>query len=102
MRQFDVFENPSAATRPYAPFLIVLQSHLLMGLDSTILAPLVIDKKKVVTSLDLAVEFDGQTFVLAISELASVPKSVLKKRAGDLRRYADDISLALNRMFLGF
>ena len=43
MRQFDVCENPSARSREAAPFVVVLQSHLLNEMPTVIVAPLLID-----------------------------------------------------------
>ena len=102
MRQYDVYENPSVAARRYAPFLVVLQSHLLEGLDSVILAPLVIDSRKPVSAIDVIVEFEGETYVLGVSELASVLRNVMKRRRGSLGAYSDAISLAMNRVMVGF
>ena len=39
-RQFDVVENPETADTPHRPFLVILQSDLVSGLRSSVIAPL--------------------------------------------------------------
>ena len=40
-RQFDVVPNPDAEDAAYRPYLVILQSDLVSGLHSTIVAPLI-------------------------------------------------------------
>ena len=100
MRQFDVCPNPSGATRAYAPYVVVLQSHYL-DLETIAIAPLVTDARPL-EPIDLAVELNGEPFVLAISEIGSVSRTRLKRRLGSLTEYEDDIRRALERLFSGF
>ncbi|WP_374571769.1 CcdB family protein [Phenylobacterium sp.] len=46
MRQFDVYANPSKVSVRFAPYLVVLQSHHLQGLDSVIVAPILRDAER--------------------------------------------------------
>jgi hypothetical protein len=73
VRQFDVLENPNAGTRGYAPYVAVLQSHHLDPLDTVLLAPLVNDAERNVSSVDIPVEFHGRRLVLVIAEMAGLP-----------------------------
>ncbi len=66
MRQFDIFRNPSEASRRFAPFLVALQSHHL-SLDTVLVAPLVNDKRS--TSVEIAVSVEGQSLVVALTEM---------------------------------
>ncbi|HKP78478.1 MAG TPA: CcdB family protein [Phenylobacterium sp.] len=71
MRQFDVVENPSERSRPHAPYFVVLQSHHLEPLDSVVVAPLLRDAKRSMSSLDLDMEVMGERLVLAVGELSA-------------------------------
>jgi toxin CcdB len=102
VRQFDVVENPSANLRRYAPFLIVLQSHLLDVLETVIVAPLVIDADRPVAVIDLPITYANQAFVLAITEMASVDRQRLKGIHGTLADREDAIRRALDKTFTGF
>jgi toxin CcdB len=102
VRQFDVFENPSAASRQIAPYLVVLSSHLLDVLDVVIVAPLLRDRTKPMAGLEISIEFEGERLILAITDLASLEPSALKRRAGSLRDQEDAIRRALDRLFTGF
>ena len=102
MRQFDVFENPSPEARRFAPYLIVLSSHLVLGFDDAVVAPLVNDSCATVGALEIEVEFAGDHLVLVVTELASMAGRNLRQRVGSLVAYEDDIRRALDRLFTGF
>jgi toxin CcdB len=99
VRQFDVYASPSAQSASFAPFVLVLQSHY-VELKSVVVAPLMTDKLP--TSIDIAVSFQDTTYVLALTELASISASSLRQRVGDLSHREDDIRRALDRLFTGF
>ena len=40
IRQFDFFLNPTSSLRERTPFVIVLQSHYIDGMDTQVIAPL--------------------------------------------------------------
>lgn len=102
MRQFDVLENPDVDLRACAPFLIVLQSHHLQALNTTVVAPLINDARRLLTLLDIQVEFGGRTLVVADTELAAVETSLLHRPIGILAAHEDAIRRALDRIFTGF
>lgn len=102
MRQFDVFENPSPEARRFAPYLVVLSSHLVLGFEDAVVAPLVNDSTATVGALEIEMAFEGERLVLVISELASMAGHNLKRRAGSLLTHEDDIRRALDRLFTGF
>lgn len=100
MRQFDVYPNPSQETRAYTPYIVVLQSHY-VELETIVIAPLVTDARAL-DPIDVALEFNAEPFVLAISELGSVSRSRLRRRLGSLSEHEDKIRRALERLFSGF
>jgi toxin CcdB len=101
-RQFDVFENPSVGSRAYAPFLIVLQSHHLAAIDTVVVAPLITDTDRPLLLIDIPVVVQGQQIFIAMSELANMPKRVLRTAVVNLADQEDDIRRALDRLFTGF
>ena len=102
MKQFDVYENPSPAARRFAPYLVVLSSHLLLDFDDAVVAPLVNDSRHTVEGLELDIDLNGEMLVLVISEISGVEGRVLRRRVGSITTYEDDIRRALDRLFTGF
>lgn len=97
MRQFDVFANPTQAARRLIPYAVLIQSHYLVGIESRLIAPLVVanalppDGK-----LGLLVEFGGQPLTLSMQQLVSVPTSRLGKVLGSLEQYDLDFPVPGN------
>lgn len=102
MRQFDVYENPSAEARRFAPFVVVVSSHLIPGFDDAVVAPLVNDSNAIVAEFEILVTVDDQPLVIVLTELASMRGEHLKRRVGSLLAHEDDIRRALDRLFTGF
>ena len=102
MRQFDVFGNPSARSRDYAPYLIVLQSHHLDPLLTVMVAPIIRDAERPLSDLDLPIEIAGESLTIAITEMASIDRQVLKQFVSNVSAYEDAIRRALERIFTGF
>ena len=102
MRQFDVYENPSPEARRFAPYLVVLSSHLLLDFEDAVVAPLVNDSQRTVPGLELDIEMNGEPLVLVISEMAGVEGRTLGRRVGSLGDHEDDIRRAIDRLFTGF
>lgn len=102
MRQFDVFENPSPAARRFAPYLVVMSSHLLLDFDDAVVAPPVNDSQGTVPGLELDIDLNGEPLVLVISEMAGVEGRTLRRQVGTLVAYEDAIRRALDRLFTGF
>ncbi len=102
MRQFDVYENPAVQARRFAPFIVVLSSHLLPRFQDVIVAPLINDAKHRVPELELVFEVGGDKLTLSITELSVLRARDLKARTGSLAAHEDDIRRALDRLFTGF
>lgn len=102
MRQFDVFRNPSLEARKVAPFLVMLSSHHLRGIDEIIVAPLVNDAAETVGELEILVEIEGERLTLVISEMFSITQTRLRGAVDNLSYREDDIRRAIDRLFTGF
>lgn len=102
LRQFDVFENPSAGARGFAPYLVVLSSHLVPGLEDVIVAPVVNDALHRLGEIELRVEINGEELTLVVSELSTMRGRELRQRVSSLLEHEFDIRRALDRLFTGF
>jgi hypothetical protein len=103
LRQYEIFDNPSERTQSIAPYVVVLQSHLLEGLPSAIGAPLLVpDHAERFAYLSVDVEFRGVAFVLSLYEIATFGERQLRRPLGDLLAYHDEIARGLQRLLNGF
>ncbi len=103
MPQFDVVANPDADESAYRPYLVVLQSDLVSGLSSTVVAPLVPrDQMKGASRMNPIVNVDGKEFWLATHELFAVDRRLLRKTVASLSQERDAIITALDFVFTGY
>jgi len=104
MRQFDIVTNPFPRSRERQPFLVALQSDLLVrSLDTVVVAPLEpAASGTFVGRLNPRVEVEGQPFVLVTQELVTVRKSVLGDPRGSIAHERDAVIGALDLLFTGF
>jgi len=99
MARFDVFPNPDGSG-----WLLDLQSDLLNGLNTTIVAPLMPQDQAPTPAQRLNPIFliDGRRYVLMTQFMAAVPRTILKYPKQNLTDQADEISNAIDMVFLGF
>jgi toxin CcdB len=104
MKQFDVVANPFPRSRERQPFLVNLQSDLLVrSLDTIVVAPLEPAASGTFADrLNPRVEVEGQPFVLVAQELVTVRKSVLGNSRASVADERDAIIAALDLLFTGF
>ena len=103
MRQFDVYEAPSAAARRIAPFVVVVQSHFLDGVPTVVIAPLLRQADRPAYSgVSVPLRFADEDLVLSLAELVRVDRAVLRRARGTLQELEDEIRRALERVFTGF
>jgi toxin CcdB len=102
-RQFDVVDNPDPIEAEHRPYLVVLQSDLVSGLSSTVVAPLVArDKMKGAHRLNPIVPIEGREYWLATHELFAVDQRILRGKITTLADHRDAIIAALDFVFTGF
>jgi toxin CcdB len=104
MKQFDILANPFPRSRERQPFLVALQSDLMMrNLDTVVVAPLEPAASGTFADrLNPRIEVDGQPFVLMAQELVTVRKSVLGTPRASVAGARDAIIAALDLLFTGF
>jgi len=104
MKQFDVVANPFPRSRERQPFLVALQSDLLVhSLDTVVVAPLErAGSDTFADRLNPRVEVEGQPFVVIAQELVTVRKSVLGDPRGSIAGERDALIAALDLLFTGF
>jgi toxin CcdB len=103
VRPFEVHTNPSEVSHGRFPYVVVLQSHLLAASHTTVVAPMMPqDGRSGLTEISVTVRFDDAEHIVLVGELAAIDSRLLKKPAGDLQQYEDQIRRALDRLFTGF
>ncbi len=101
-RQFDVVPNPDASDAPTRPFLVVLQSDLVSGLRSTVVAPLVArDQLAGAQRMNPIFSIEGKEYWLATHELFAIEQRALKRSVASLADHRDAIIIALDFAFTG-
>lgn len=102
-RQFDVVPNPDAADAAHKPYLVVLQSDLISGLASTVVAPLVPKPNMIGAGrLNPILVVDGREFWLATHELFAVDRRMLRQSIASVSEQRDAIMSAIDFVFIGF
>jgi len=103
IRQFDVVTNPDPIEEANRPYLVILQSDLVSGLTSTVVAPLVPrDKMKGAQRLNPILPVEGREYWLATHELFAIDQRMLGGRVATLGDHRDAMIAALDFVFLGF
>jgi toxin CcdB len=102
-RQFDVVANPDADEAEHRPYLVVLQSDLVSGLTSTVVAPLVPrEQMQGAHRLNPILLVEGREYWLATHELFAVEARILRRKVATLADHQDTIIAALDFLFIGF
>jgi toxin CcdB len=103
VRQFDVVANPDAEDAAHRPYLVVLQSDLVSGLRSTVVAPLIARSEITgARQLNPLVAVDSREYWIAIYELFAIEQRVLGPRIANVADQRDAIVAAIDFLFTGF
>ncbi len=102
-RQFDVCRYPGQSTETDAPYVCVIQSHYLAGMDTVIVAPL-LRTTLIATESQVAVpvSVDGEDYAPDLALMANIEMRDLGPVVGSLLDHEFDIRRALDRLFTGF
>jgi toxin CcdB len=104
MAQFDVYDNPSNATRKAYPYILELQNDVISELATRIVVPLADNKYmsseefKVLTP---KVNYDDKELLIIIPQIASMSIRSLKNPVGSLSHLRDEIVSALDFAITG-
>lgn len=104
MAQWDVYPNPSVRLRDEIPFLVDLQSDLLSGLGTRLVAPLArtrVGTEALPRRLCPVFTIDGSVVMLLPQEAGPIDARLLKRKAVSLRAHAHDIVGALDSVISG-
>jgi toxin CcdB len=102
-RQFDVVANPDPIEAAHRPYLLILQSDLVSGLTSTVVAPLVPrDQMRGASRLNPILPVEGREYWLATHELFALDQRILGGRITTLADHRDAVINALDFVFIGF
>ncbi len=82
--------------------VLVLQSHLVEGVDTVIVAPLLIAPQPLSAGLAVAVDVGGTSYQAALNQLGAVPMHALGAQIASAEQLEDDIRRGLDRLFTGF
>ncbi len=104
MAQWDVYPNPALASRDRLPYLVVLQSDLLDGLPTRLVAPL--SRTRVAAEgmperMAPLFEVAGEQLSLKAHEAGIVPARVLKQPVSTLRAQSHRLVDALDAVISG-
>ena len=103
IRQFDVVANPDPMDAAERPYVVVLQSDLVSGLTSTVVAPLIPRASMIgAQRLNPLVAVEGQEYWLAMHELFALDRRILRRQVGSIADQRDVIIAALDLLFTGF
>lgn len=99
MARFDIFVNEGGAG-----YLLDVQSDLLSGLNTRVVVPLLPRSSAPSPAqwLNPVFSIEGQELVMATQFMAAVPEHELRSGIGTLAEQQDEISAALDMLFLGF
>ncbi len=99
MAQFDVYANPSKASRKHYPFLLDIQNPYISDLATRIVIPLGKASSfgsKAMKGLTPEVTFDNEDLLLLTPQISSVPANKLKSPVGSLEHFRNEILNALD------
>jgi toxin CcdB len=103
MRQFDIVRNPDPGEAVERPYLVVLQSDLVAGLRSAVVAPLVARAAMEGASrLNPLITVETCEYWFAVHELFAIDRRVLGEAVGSAAGHRDQIIAALDLLFTGF
>jgi len=104
VRRFDVFRNPSQTSSKAIPYLLVVQSDLLEGMDTCVVLPLAraqAARKAASERLNPLLRIEDGDLVQLTQLVAAVPMASLRKPVTNLEAHRDTILRAIDFLFSG-
>ncbi len=104
MAQFDVYKNPSKATRKHYPYILDIQHTVISDLSTRLVIPLgrleSFDGRNMKTLAPI-IDYEGESLILLTPQLASVPVNTLRKPIGSLEHFRNQIIAAVDFAITG-
>jgi toxin CcdB len=104
MAQFDVYRNPSVASREAYPYIVDIQTPVISEISTRIVVPLGrrdLFSDETLRGLTPAVTYEEEELLLLVPQIASVPSRILSEPIGSLRHFRDEIIAALDVAITG-
>ena len=103
MARFDVFRNGNKATRDEFPYLLDVQADLFENLSTRMVVPLMTRAavRSPMTRLNPAFTIEGKTVIMATTDMAGGPVSVLGPKIASLTKEAATIVGAIDFLLTG-
>jgi toxin CcdB len=104
MAQFDVYQNPSPRTRNLYPYIVDIQNPIIADIATRIVVPLGVFKSfksESLKGLTPEIEYNGESLLLLIPQIASIPSKSLRQPIGSLEHFRDEIIAALDFAITG-
>lgn len=101
--QFDLFVNPLPDLRRILPYVVVLQSDLAETGNDRIVAFVArtAELKAIPTKLMPVVDFAEETWAIMLPTLTNIPRTLLRRPAGNISEARDRITSGIDLLFLG-
>lgn len=102
--QFDVYENPSAKTKKFFPYIVDIQSPYISEIATRIVIPLgklEHFNNESMQGLTPEIEYKGEKLLLLTPQIASVQTKILKRPIGSLSHLRDEIIAAIDFAITG-
>ena len=104
MAQFDVYRNPSPASRSRYPLLLDVQSDLLAELNTRVVVPLCPAagmKGRLLGHLTPILPIEGKTYAMESTQIAGIPSRALGAKVAVLAGQRQNILAALDFLITG-
>ncbi len=104
MTQFDVYGNPSKASRDAYPYIVDIQTPVISEISTRIVIPLGrrdLFRDEMLQGLTPTITYEGDELLLLVPQIASVPSRILRDPIGSLSHFRDEIIAALDFAITG-
>lgn len=104
MAQFDVYNNPSKATRKTYPYILDIQNDVISEIATRIVVPLADNRymsSEEIKRLTPKINYEDKELLILIPQIASMSTKPLKNPIGSLSHLRDEIITALDFAITG-
>lgn len=104
MAQFDVYQNPSAASRKHYPYVLDIQSPHISEIATRIVIPLGDASSfgnKSLSRLTPEIAYQNKNLLLLTPQISSIPAKLLKEPIGSLTHFREQIINSLDFAIAG-